>query len=171
MRGRVDPFPVGRWGGLQGQPADLPKVGSHHDLAIALALLAILSVIPQDQLAHFAAIGALSLDGRLGETAGVLPAAMAAEAIGLCPASCWAEAAWSGGDVQPDAPGAALLSEAAEKLRLTARGYTRVLKVARTIADLDGSEGVRRVHLAEALSYRYRPAAEASRPGEGAFAR
>ncbi|MDP1556300.1 MAG: ATP-binding protein, partial [Hyphomonas sp.] len=58
----------------------------------------------------------------------------------------------------PDAPGAALLSDAAVKLSLTARGYTRVLKVARTIADLDGSDGVRRVHIAEALSYRHRPA-------------
>jgi magnesium chelatase family protein len=73
--------------------------------------------------------------------------------------------------VVPEAAGAALLSEAAEKLRLTARGYTRVLKVARTIADLDGADGVRRVHLAEALSYRHRPAADASRPGEGALAR
>ncbi|OZB15075.1 MAG: AAA family ATPase [Hyphomonas sp. 34-62-18] len=73
--------------------------------------------------------------------------------------------------VTPDAAGAALLSEAAEKLRLTARGYTRVLKVARTIADLDGADGVRRVHLAEALSYRHRPAADAAQPGAGALAR
>ena len=73
--------------------------------------------------------------------------------------------------VAPDAAGAALLAEAAEKLRLTARGYTRVLQVARTIADLDGAEGVRRVHLAEALSYRHRPASEASRSGQGALAR
>ncbi len=70
--------------------------------------------------------------------------------------------------IVPDAAGASLLSEAAEKLRLTARGYTRVLKVARTIADLDGADGVRRVHLAEALSYRHRPAADASRSGAGA---
>ena len=73
--------------------------------------------------------------------------------------------------IVPDVAGAALLSEAAEKLRLTARGYTRVLKVARTIADLDGADGVRRVHLAEALSYRHRQATEATRPGEGALAR
>ena len=57
----------------------------------------------------------------------------------------------------PDGPGAALLSDAAAKLLLTARGYTRVLKVARSIADLDGSGGVRCVHVAEALSYRHRP--------------
>jgi len=54
----------------------------------------------------------------------------------------------------PDAKGQALLTEAAEKLKLTARGYHRVLRVARTIADLAASEGVGRLHVAEALSYR-----------------
>ena len=39
-------------------------------------------------------------------------------------------------------------------MRLSARGFHRVLKVARTLADLDGEERVRRIHLAEALSYR-----------------
>lgn len=67
--------------------------------------------------------------------------------------------------------GAALPSKAAEKLRLTARGHTGVLKVARTIADLDGTDGVRRVHLTEVLSYRYCPAAETSRSGEGTLVR
>ncbi|UWQ22202.1 YifB family Mg chelatase-like AAA ATPase [Jannaschia sp. W003] len=55
---------------------------------------------------------------------------------------------------RPCAEGAALLDRAVERLRLTARGYHRVLKVARTIADLDASDAVRRPHLAEALSYR-----------------
>jgi magnesium chelatase family protein len=54
----------------------------------------------------------------------------------------------------PDAPGQALIRDAAEKLRLTARGFHRVLKVARTIADLDGAARVGRIHIAEALSYR-----------------
>ena len=54
----------------------------------------------------------------------------------------------------PDADGRALLTRAAEKMRLTARGYHRILRVARTIADLTGAESVRRLHIAEALSYR-----------------
>ncbi|BCP55818.1 hypothetical protein K32_44350 [Kaistia sp. 32K] len=54
----------------------------------------------------------------------------------------------------PDAAGTRLLQDAAAALKLSARGYHRVLKVARTIADLDGAEQVGRLHLAEALSYR-----------------
>jgi magnesium chelatase family protein len=56
----------------------------------------------------------------------------------------------------PDAPGRTLLAQAAESMRLSARGYTRVLRVARTIADLAGAEQVTRIHVAEALSYRRR---------------
>ena len=56
----------------------------------------------------------------------------------------------------PDEAGRRLLAQAAEAMRMSARGYTRVLRVARTIADLAGSEGVTRVHVAEALSYRRR---------------
>ena len=56
----------------------------------------------------------------------------------------------------PDEAGRALLAQASAAMRLSARGYTRVLRVARTIADLAGSEQVTRVHVAEALSYRRR---------------
>jgi magnesium chelatase family protein len=54
----------------------------------------------------------------------------------------------------PDVEGAKLLKDAAERMKLSARGYHRVLKVARTIADLAGAETVGKAHVAEALSYR-----------------
>ena len=54
----------------------------------------------------------------------------------------------------PDEAGRTLLMQAAQSLHLSARGYTRMLRVARTIADLGGAEQVGRIHVAEALSYR-----------------
>jgi magnesium chelatase family protein len=54
----------------------------------------------------------------------------------------------------PDTAGASLLRDASEKLGFSARAYHRLLKVARTLADLDASERVGRIHLAEAISYR-----------------
>ncbi|HRQ82031.1 MAG TPA: ATP-binding protein, partial [Azospirillaceae bacterium] len=54
----------------------------------------------------------------------------------------------------PDQDGRNLLTQAAERLKLSARGYHRMMRVARTLADLEGAEGVRRIHVAEALSYR-----------------
>ncbi len=54
----------------------------------------------------------------------------------------------------PDAAGLALLHDASDKMGFSARAYHRVLKVARTLADLDGADRVGRIHLAEAISYR-----------------
>lgn len=54
----------------------------------------------------------------------------------------------------PDDEGRALLTRVADRFGLSARGYHRVLRVARTIADLDGSTEVRKPHVAEAVSYR-----------------
>ncbi len=61
--------------------------------------------------------------------------------------------------VQPDQAGLKLMREAADAMGLSARGYHRVLRVARTLADLDGRDQVSRLHIAEALSYRQKLAA------------
>ena len=81
------------------RPADIPKEGSHFDLPLALAILAAMNVLPRDEIARYAALGELSLDGTLSPVAGILPAAIAASArdLGLiCPASQGGEAAWAG---------------------------------------------------------------------------
>ena len=57
---------------------------------------------------------------------------------------------------KPDASGLKFLRDASDTMRLSARGYHRVLRVARTLADLDGAETVGQLHIAEALSYRAR---------------
>ncbi|MBU2340183.1 MAG: ATP-binding protein, partial [Alphaproteobacteria bacterium] len=57
----------------------------------------------------------------------------------------------------PDEAGRKLLMQAAEAMRLSARSYVRMLRVARTIADLAAAEAVGRIHVAEALSYRRQP--------------
>lgn len=81
-------------------PADLPKEGSHYDLPIALGLLSAMGVLPGSEMAGYTALGELSLDAQVTAVAGVLPAAVAANAAGrglICPAACGAEAAWAGG--------------------------------------------------------------------------
>jgi magnesium chelatase family protein len=80
-------------------PADMLKEGSHFDLPVALAVLAAMDVIPHEDIAQFAALGELSLDGRINSVAGVLPAAIAADNrnLGLiCPQPQGPEASWAG---------------------------------------------------------------------------
>jgi magnesium chelatase family protein len=88
-------------------PADLPKEGSHYDLPIALGLMAAIGAIPPDALANFTVVGELGLDGSLAPVAGVLPAAIAANAQShglICPAACGAEAAWASPEMDIIAP-------------------------------------------------------------------
>jgi magnesium chelatase family protein len=80
-------------------PADQLKEGSHFDLPIALAVLAAMEILPAEELAGFAALGELSLDGAINPVAGVLPAAIGASALDLglvCPGVQGGEAAWAG---------------------------------------------------------------------------
>jgi magnesium chelatase family protein len=84
-------------------PADLPKEGSHYDLPIALGLMAAIGAIPHDALSGFAVLGELGLDGSIAPVAGVLPAAIGANARGeglICPAKCGPEAAWASPEIE-----------------------------------------------------------------------
>ncbi len=83
-------------------PADMPKEGSHYDLPIALGLMAAIGAIPPDALSGFTVLGELGLDGRIAPVAGVLPAAISANAREeglICPAACGPEAAWASPDL------------------------------------------------------------------------
>jgi magnesium chelatase family protein len=83
-------------------PADLPKEGSHFDLAIALAMMSAMEAIAPDAISGFAAIGELALDGAIRAVPGALPAAIGANMIGkglICPAEGGPEAAWAGENI------------------------------------------------------------------------
>ncbi|MDX2307987.1 MAG: YifB family Mg chelatase-like AAA ATPase [Hyphomicrobium sp.] len=83
-------------------PADLPKEGSHYDLAIALGLMVAMGAIAPEALEGYAAIGELALDGSIRSVPGALPAAIGANAIGkglICPDVSGSEAAWAGENV------------------------------------------------------------------------
>jgi magnesium chelatase family protein len=88
-------------------PADLPKEGSHYDLPIALALMTVMGIIPQDALDGYVCVGELKLDGQIGTISGALPAAIAANQwdMGLiCPCDNGPEAVWAGDTVNVLAP-------------------------------------------------------------------
>ena len=80
-------------------PADLPKEGSHFDLAVALALLGAMGVVDAETLAGYVVVGELGLDGRVAPSPGVLLAALHAAEMGkglVCPAAQGPEASWAG---------------------------------------------------------------------------
>ncbi len=132
-------------------PADLPKEGSHYDAPIALAILSAMGVLPAEFLSRWLVVGELSLDGSLAPTAGALPAAMAAAAVGLgiiCPKANGPEAAWAGEEVDVLAPatlvqivnhvrGAQVLGRPAPKIAEKAQGMP-------DLADVRGQEAAKR---------------------------
>src|SRR5271165_866276 len=85
----------------------MPKEGSHYDLPIALGVMAAIGALPMDALEGYCVIGELALDGSISAVAGVLPAAIAANAAGrglICPVACGPEAAWASADLDILAP-------------------------------------------------------------------
>ena len=103
-------------------PADLPKEGSHYDLPIALGLMAACGAVAPDALAGYCVLGELSLDGSIASVAGVLPAAIGANAQGkglICPKHCGSEAAWASQDMSLLAP------PTCWRLSITSRGCRR----------------------------------------------
>ncbi|MCV6625964.1 MAG: YifB family Mg chelatase-like AAA ATPase [Cellvibrionaceae bacterium] len=82
-------------------PADMPKVGSHFDLPIILALLMAMKVVSADSVAGAVVMGELGLDASIRPVAGVLPAAIFANSLDapfICPEASGSEAAWAGGN-------------------------------------------------------------------------
>jgi magnesium chelatase family protein len=132
-------------------PADLPKEGSHYDLPIALGLLAVMDVLPKEDLAQYSALGELSLDGRINQVSGVLPAAIGAANEGrglICPEAAGPEAAWAGAGSVLAAPSLLALINHFKGLQLIAppAPATYVEEPAGPdLADVKGQESAKRV--------------------------
>ena len=131
-------------------PADMPKEGSHFDLAIALVVLAAIEVIPKDSISDALILGELSLDGTINPVLGALPAALSASEQDLkliCPKSSGAEAAWVG-NVQVLAPAhlSEIISHLQGKRALTPAEPGEVSKDTefRDMRDVKGQERAKR---------------------------
>lgn len=132
-------------------PADLPKEGSHFDLAIALGLMAALGAIPADALSSYVVIGELNLDGTIAPVAGALPAAITANAVGkglICPAESGPEAAWAGKDIDILAPRSLIaLANHFRGMQVLSRPEPSVRAAAANLpdlADIKGQESAKR---------------------------
>jgi magnesium chelatase family protein len=132
-------------------PADLPKEGSHYDLPIALGLMAAIGAIPQDAISDFTVLGELGLDGSIAAIAGVLPAAIGANARGqglICPEICGPEAAWASPEIEIVA--ARSLIQLANHFRGTqvlSRPHPKIREidgVPLDLADIKGQESAKR---------------------------
>ena len=131
-------------------PADLPKSGSHFDLAIALALMAALEVVPASEVDRVVALGELSLDGTVRAVQGALPAALMAAASDkalCCPSGSGAEAAWVGAcEILAPASLMALVNHfrGTSILAPPEPGPVVAQRIAGDLADVKGQEGARR---------------------------
>src|SRR5271165_2394106 len=132
-------------------PADLPKEGSHYDLPIALGLMAAIGAIPHDALAGFTVLGELGLDDSIAAVAGVLPAAIGANARGeglMCPAACGPEAAWASPDIEIIAASSLIqLANHFKGTQVLSRPQPKIMEVAGPmpdLADIKGQESAKR---------------------------
>ncbi|MEM1345491.1 MAG: YifB family Mg chelatase-like AAA ATPase [Pseudomonadota bacterium] len=131
-------------------PADLPKSGAHFDLAIALALMTALGLVPSEDSARYVALGELSLDGLLRPVQGALPAALTAAAAArglICPEANGAEAAWVGACEVLAAGGlVALINHFAGRCPLVPPepGAVEARRSDADLIDVKGQEGARR---------------------------
>ena len=132
-------------------PADLPKEGSHYDLPIALGLMAAIGAVPPDALAGFTVLGELGLDGSIAAVAGVLPAAIGANARGhglICPDTCGPEAAWASPEIEIVAARSLIqLANHFKGTQVLNRPQPRIREmqgVAADLADIKGQESAKR---------------------------
>ncbi len=132
-------------------PADLPKEGSHYDLPIALGLMAAIGAVPQDAVSGFTVLGELGLDGSLAPVAGVLPAAIGANARGqglICPAACGPEAAWASPDIEIIAAQSLIqLANHFKGTQVLSRPQPKIREIEGTpldLADIKGQESAKR---------------------------
>jgi len=132
-------------------PADLPKEGSHYDLPIALGLMAAIGAIPHDAVAGFAVLGELGLDGSIAPVAGVLPAAIGANARDeglICPAACGPEAAWASPEIEIIAASSLIqLANHFKGTQVLSRPQPKILEVNGAeldLADIKGQESAKR---------------------------
>jgi magnesium chelatase family protein len=126
-------------------PADLPKEGSHYDLPIALGIMAAIGAMPADMLSSYLVLGELALDGTITSVAGVLPAAIAANAKGLgliCPSAGGPEAAWASADIDVLAPRSLIqLVNHFKGTQVMARPLAAVRRAAGALPDLRDIKG------------------------------
>jgi magnesium chelatase family protein len=132
-------------------PADLPKEGSHYDLPIALGLMAAIGAIPHDAVDGFTVLGELGLDGSIAPVAGVLPAAIGANARGqglICPSACGPEAAWASPEMEIIAGGSLIqLANHFKGTQVLMRPKPKIREVEGTpldLRDIKGQESAKR---------------------------